>query len=157
MQETTVPFEPMYEGQLAWFVKLFVIYLAAALLTSVLRAIRLMWSLHSLRKMERESADRVNAGFQFLWDSCHAKTASVKNLSAMTFLLSFLVSAWRMTEILRGVSMEKVTGTAFLAGAAAEVFTVFSLGILVCAILYAIAFFYETALVRCKLRAARPK
>jgi|SRR3954447_2285393 hypothetical protein len=156
MQETTVPFEPMYEGQLAWFVKLFVIYLAAALLTSVFRAIRLMWSLRSLRKMERESADRVNAGFQFLWDSCHAKTASVKNLSAMTFLLSFLVSAWRMAEILRRVSMEKVTGTAFLAGAAAEVLQVFSLGILVCAILYGIAFFYETAIVHCKRRATRP-
>lgn len=156
MQQTTVPFEPMYEGQLAWFVKLFVVYLAAVLLASVFRAVRLGRSLRCLRKMERENADKLNAGFHFLWNSCHAKTASLKNLSALTFLLSVLAGAWKMREILRGVSMEKVTGTAFLAGAAAEVLTI-SFGILVCAILYAFTFFYEAALGRIKLRATRPR
>jgi hypothetical protein len=156
MQETTVGFEPMYEGQLPWLTKLFVMYLAVALLASVFRAIRLMWSLRSLRKMEQETANEPPSGFQFLWDSCHAKTASTKNLSALTFLLSFLVSAWSMTRILTGVSMEKVTGMAFLAGATSEVLTIFSLGILVSTALYAFAFFYEALLVRFKLRFVRP-
>jgi hypothetical protein len=157
MQETTVNFEPMYEGQLPWFIKLFVLYLAASLLASVFRGIRLMWTLHSLRKMGREAATQASTEFQFLWDSCNAKTASIKHLSALTFLLTVLVSAWSMTQILKGVSMEKVTGTAPFAGATAEVLTAFSLGILVCAVLYAIAFIYEALLVRCKLRSARLK
>ena len=107
--------------------------------------------------MKRESADKLDSRFQLLWNSCSVKTASMKNLSALTFLLAFLVCAWRMVEILRGVSMEKVTGTTFLAGAAAEALTTFSLGIVVCVILYGFAFFYEAALERGKARATRPE
>jgi hypothetical protein len=53
--------------------------------------------------------------------------------------------------------MEKVTGVGFLAGAMAEVLTTFSLGILVCAALYAFAIIYEGALVRRKMGLDRAK
>ena len=54
MQETTVVWEPMYEGsRLPWFTKAFVVYLAIVLFASVFRAIRLMWRLRGLRKMEQ--------------------------------------------------------------------------------------------------------
>jgi len=157
MQEGTIPFEPIYEGHSPWFVKLFLVYLAAVLLTSAFRAVRLVWSLRGLQEMKREGADKLDTRFQFLWNSCSVKTASMKNLSALTLLLAFLVCVWRMGEILRGVSMEKATGTTFLAGAAAEALTTFCLGIVVCVILYAFAFFYEAALERCKARATRPE
>jgi len=75
----------------------------------------------------------------------------------LTFLLSFLVAAWRITGTLRGISVEKVTGTAFLAGAAAEELATFCFGMLVCAILYSFAFFYETLLLHYKPRQALPR
>lgn len=51
--------------------------------------------------------------------------------------------------------MEKVTGTTFLAGAMAEVLTIFSLGILICIVLYTVASFCEALLARHKLRLDR--
>ncbi|HEY4842776.1 MAG TPA: hypothetical protein VIH78_12465 [Terriglobales bacterium] len=48
--------------------------------------------------------------------------------------------------------MEKSTGVAFLAGSMAEVLTVFSLGILVCTVLYTFAIVFDAVLVRRKMR-----
>ncbi|MGA8152739.1 MAG: hypothetical protein WB952_17440 [Terriglobales bacterium] len=50
-----------------------------------------------------------------------------------------------------GITREKSTGVAFLAGSMAEVLTVFSLGVLVCTVLYALAMFFETVLARRKM------
>jgi hypothetical protein len=152
MQETTVGWEPMYEGHLPWFTKVFVVYLAIVVLISVLCAISLVWRLRALRKMEREPATLLTSRFPLFWESCHATAASIKNLSVLTFLLSLLVFAWSTTRIMLGVTMEKVTGVGFLAGAMAEALTMFSLGILVCAALYTFAIFYEAVLVRRKMR-----
>jgi uncharacterized membrane protein len=69
----------------------------------------------------------------------------------LTFLLSVLVLAWGTATILQGAAKEKVTGSAFLAGAMAETLTTFSLGIFVCAVLYAFAIFYEGLLARRKM------
>ena len=117
MQDTsTIRWEPMYEGQLPWFIRLFVVYLAVVLLLFCFRAIRMLRHLRSFSKAGQEA----NA-----WGLCHARALALKNWSALTFLLSFLVSSWSMTETLHGISMQKVTGTAFLAGATAEVLTTF--------------------------------
>ena len=148
MQEsTTIQWDPMYEGQHSWPPRLFIIYLAVVLLVFCFQAIRMLWYLRGLRKAAKESTV-----FSLAWDSCQARTVSIKNWLALTFLLSFLVSAWSMTGTLRGISMQKVTGTAFLAGATAEVLMTFCLGMLVCALPYSFAFFYETLLVRYKSR-----
>lgn len=146
MQEsTTIQWDPMYEGQLPWPTRLFVIYLVVVLIVFCVRATRILWLLRSLRKPTQEA----NV-FQLAWDSCHTTIVSMKNWSALIFLLSFLLSSWSLTETLRGISVQKVTGTAFLAGATAEVLMTFCFGMLVCTILYAFAFFCETLLVRCK-------
>jgi hypothetical protein len=142
----------MYELRLPWFTKVFVIYLALVLFASAFRAMRLMWHLRGLRKMGQEASGPAISRFQLLWGTCYSKAASIKNLSVLTFLLSLLVLAWSTTRVLVGVTMERVTAVGFLAGAMAEVLTTFSLGILVCAALYAFAMFYEAALVRRKTR-----
>jgi hypothetical protein len=150
-EETIVGWEPMYEGRLPWFTKVFVVYLALVLLVSVFRAVRLMWRLRDLRKMGQEAPGQATSRFQLLWETCYASTASIKNLSALTFLLTLLVSAWSTTRFLQTVSMEKLTGVGLLAGSMAEVLAMFALGILVCTTLYAFAIFYEAALVRRKV------
>jgi hypothetical protein len=152
MQETTVGWEPMYEGHLPWFTKVFLVYLALMLLLSAARAISLIRRLRALRKLERETATELTSKFPLFWESLYAKIAAIKNLSVLTLLLSLLVFAWSTTQILLGVTMEKSTGVGALAGAMAEGFTGFSLGILVCAILYTIAMFFEATLVRRKMR-----
>jgi hypothetical protein len=145
-----IQWDPIYEGHLDWSSRLFIIYLFAVLLLSCFRAVRMFWHLRNLRAAAQES----NA-FRLAWDVAQARMASTKNWSVLTFVLSFLVAAWNMTRVLRGISMEKVTGTAFFAGATAEVLTGFCVGMLVCAVLYALSFFYETLLLRHKLRQLR--
>ena len=148
MQESTaIQWDPMYEGHLDWSTRLFVIYLAVVLLLFCFRAVRILWHLRSLRR----AAQKANA-FWLAWDASQARSASIKNWAALTFLLSFLVAAWNMTGILRGISVQKVTGTAFLAGATAGVLTAFCCGMLICIVLYAFAFFCEALLLRYKLR-----
>jgi hypothetical protein len=152
MQETTVGWEPMYEGHLPWFTKVFVAYLALVLLLSAARAISLMRCFRAFRKLERETATELTSTFPLFWESLYTKIAAIKNLAVLTSLLSLLVFAWSTTQILRGVTMEKSTGLGFLTGAMSEGLTVFSLGILVCAVLYIVAIFFEAALVRRKMR-----
>ena len=152
MQEMTIGWDPVYEGRLPWCLRLFISYLAAVLVMFCFRAIRML--LH-LRRLQN-AAQEVNE-FWLTWDSCHAKTVSIKNWVGLTFLLSFLVSAWSMTGTLRGIIAEKLTGTAFLAGATAEVLTTFCFGMFVCAVLYAFGFFYETQLLRHKSRQRLPR
>jgi hypothetical protein len=153
MQETGIGWDPAYEGHLSWFTKVFVLYLAMTLLVSVFRAVSLMRQLWLPRKTQGEASER----FQRTRELCQAKTASIKKLSTLTFLLSLLVLAWSTTKILQGAALQKVTGTAFLAGALAETLTTFSLGILVCAMLYALAIFYEGVLARRKMDFDHPK
>lgn len=173
MQEKDVGWQPMYEGHLPWFTKVFVLYLALVLLVSVFRAVSLMRWLRWLRwlhKAQKEVQTQLGAAsprtssrpeaaggsFQALWEFCYAKVALIKNLSMLTFLLSLLVFAWSTTRILQGAAVQKVTGLNFLAGAMAEVLTTFSLGIIVCAVLYTFAIFYEGVLVRRKMGKSRP-
>src|SRR5437899_12915179 len=81
----------------------------------------------------------------------------MKNLSVLTLLPTLLVFAWSTTGILLGVTMEKVTGVGFLAGAMAEVVTMFSLGVLVCAALYAFVILYKAALAWGMMKLDRAK
>jgi hypothetical protein len=152
MQETTIGWEPMYEGHLPWFTKVFVVYLALVLLLSVARATGLIRRLRALRKLEQEAATELTSKLPLFWESLWAKTASIKSLSMLTLLLSLLVSAWSSTQIMLGITREKSTGVAFLAGSMAEVLTVFSLGVLVCTVLYAFAILFEAVLARRKMR-----
>src|ERR1700690_548498 len=157
MQETGIGWDPMYERQLPWFTKAFVIYLVVVLVVSVFRVIRLMWRMREFRKIEQGNPNELTSRFQFLWDSCQAKVASVKSLSVLTILFSLLVFSWNTTILLQGITMEKVTGAAFLAGSMAEAFSNLSLGILVGAVLYIFAVCCDDILVRRKMRLLRAK
>lgn len=101
MQETGVGWDPMYEGRLPWFSKVFVLYLLLLLLLSAFRAITLVRRLWSLQEIQQEDP-RAEDRFQVLWEFCQAKLDSIKQLSMLTFLLSILLLAWRTTDILQG-------------------------------------------------------
>ncbi|HTR26785.1 MAG TPA: hypothetical protein VMI10_22630 [Terriglobales bacterium] len=146
MQEGIGGWDPMYEGHLPWFVKVFVLYLLLAAAVLVFRCLKLTWDLLALRRVERRSESGDHSSFQPLSGSCQARITSTKNLALLTFILSLLVAACDTSGILRGISTERVTATAFLAGALAEVFTMFAIGLTVCAALYACAFFFESML-----------
>jgi TRAP-type C4-dicarboxylate transport system permease small subunit len=69
----------------------------------------------------------------------------------LTILVSLFVLAWGARAIMQEVAVQKVLALGFLAGCMAQTLTTFSLGILICAVLYAFTIFYEGALVRRKI------
>jgi hypothetical protein len=153
MQEsTTIQWNPIPFGRLPWSTRLFIVYLAVVLLLFCFGAVRMLWHLRRLRNFAPEA-------YQFLpaWNSCHTRMVSMKNWSALTFLLSFLVLAWSMKETLSEISVQKWIGTAFIAATTAEMLMTFCFGMLMCVILYAFAFFCEALLERYKSRQPVPK
>src|ERR1700690_1474262 len=110
MQETGIGWDPMYERQLPWFTKAFVIYLVVVLVVSVFRVIRLMWRMREFRKIEQGNPNERPSSFLFCLDSCQGKVASVKSLSVLIILFSLLLFSWIDTILLQDIPMEKVTG-----------------------------------------------
>src|SRR5438132_11181827 len=87
MQETPVGWEPMYEGRLPWFTKVFVVYLALVLFTSVFRAIRLMWHLRGLRKWSRKHPPRRLLDFRLRAGRCRTGCACARRFSPLAAMI----------------------------------------------------------------------
>lgn len=86
--------------------------------------------------------------FLFLWKMCSVKVASLKRLVILTLLLSVFVFVSLTIRFLTYMCSSKTAGIALITGSIAELLTPFSLGILVCAVLYAVYGFYEGVLMR---------
>jgi hypothetical protein len=88
--------------------------------------------------------------FLIAWEACSARVQSMKRLVMLTFLLSFLVAANGARTMLIPLGIQKATGVAAYVGGIVEVLTLFVLGTVVCAALYAACSFYEEMLTRRK-------
>lgn len=91
---------------------------------------------------------QAESRFLFLWEMCSVKVVSLKRLVILTLLLSILVFVSLTIQFLTDLTVSKATGIAVITGSIAESLTPFSLGILVCAALYAVYGFYRGVLTR---------
>ena len=73
-------------------------------------------------------------------------------MAIFTFFVSLLVLLYEIERILLGMSVERATGNAALAGATSEALTVFALRMLVCTALYGAFALLEELLARRKMR-----
>jgi len=148
----------MYEPvRLSWEVRLFLFYLFVASSYWLVRSISLTWMLWRTRTMAHPSSDGSDdslSGAEFLKELalCSLKISAMKRAVVLTLILSALVPIGGAIRILRGVSTEKSTGPAALAGASVEVLIPFAIGISVCAALYAVYSIFEGILARRKAR-----
>jgi len=90
----------------------------------------------------------VETRFVFLWSRCLATVVSLKRLSVLTFLLSALVTLWLTSRFLSLMAIQKMAGIVFLGASISEAILPFQLGIICCAVLYAIYALYHAALLR---------
>jgi hypothetical protein len=149
MQQTPqVGWDPIsinYRPPLA--LKLLVLYLLVIVVLSLVKSasvLRMVWCL------TRDSRQRPRMGYKFLhvWKTCSNKIQSLKRLVFITLLLTVLVSSLLLRNVLIRITEQKAFWPAAVSGSLAEVTTAFTLGILVCAVLYAACTFYEGALLR---------
>ena len=144
-EDQTLAFQPIYEGYLPWFAKLFEVYLLGLLVWFPVRAIRFGWSVWKLRKLQRtEGADSSN--LHLLRTKCFTKAHSLRGVAKFTFLLSILDLSWWTADIFRSVRVEKTPGLAYILQAVADALSHFSIGILFCTALYLCAALGERAL-----------
>lgn len=142
-EEQTVSFDPMYvDGPVPWFERLFMLYLLLVSLTAIIRFLRLAWALRRHRK-EQKSASFSGLDSQDFWDSCRTRCQSLRNSSILTFLLTTLVTAWSAVNMFTQVTVQKTASLIAIAGATSETLTTFSIGIIVCTMIFCCAIFLE--------------
>jgi hypothetical protein len=114
-----------------------------------------------MNRLPHEIVDRASDGavslprvqqaegrFLYLWGMCSAKLASLKRLLPLTLLLAIFALVSVAINLLTEVTVQKMAGMAFLAGSIAEGLVPLALGVLICAVLYAVCGFFEGMLTR---------
>ena len=152
-EEQTVTFEPMSicYSRPTWYEKLFVLYLIAILIFLLVRLIRCAICLHRLRKLERSQVSSAEL-FGTLWQQCWWNARSSTKFSFLTLLLSLITLSMSLTNEFLNLATAKQLTAAPVLSRLADKLTSFSAGLVVCILLYACGFFFESRLNRHKLR-----
>jgi hypothetical protein len=158
MQDQQVGWDPIaINHQIPWQSRLFLLYLLFVIVISLIRTASLMrslWLLRSLSSPEKGGPDHSELSSRLLgiYDACSAKVRSIERSVVLTFLLAVLTAADQTRAVLASVALEKYTSLFYLSASAAEVLTVFVIGVLVCALLYALCDLFQGTLTRRRAR-----
>src|SRR5258708_2583142 len=147
-EDQTVSFQPMgHEGSIPWFEKLLVIYLLCVLLMTVVRAVRMMWTLRKHRKAQKREV-LPESSSQSFWEACHSTIRSIRDLSLLTFLLAGLVLSWDATEIFDGVANAKAPTLSYIAGDLSRALVPFVMGLGICSAQFGCSMFLDRLIRR---------
>jgi hypothetical protein len=130
-ESQTVSFDPsvICYGGPPWYESLFRLYMLFVLLLLMARIVQI-------------------SHFRSLWDSTNHRVNSLHSFFVLTFVLVLANVMAGFARIFTTVSFVKRPGVSAVSGAAAEVLLIGALELLVCAALYAAAFFFRTCLAR---------
>ena len=144
----TVSFSPEdFTRNPPWQEKLLAFYLLAiliVLLVRVIQLIRCLWALH-------KDGSAVHDGRHRIWTLGKLRARSLLRLAILTFFLCVLEASSNFTNELWAIGTQKVAHTWWLLVAVAEGLGAFNAGMVVCALLYACGFFFESRLERHQL------
>jgi hypothetical protein len=133
--------------QLPWAAKIFILYLLVVVTISLVKSVALLhqfWSFtHSSVGESRTENESRRA-----WETSSNKIQSIKRFVFITLLLNVLVAVLLLRAALVRAVEQKMFGPAALGGSIVEALTVFGLGILVGAVLYAACALFEGKLLR---------
>ncbi len=158
MQEQSVGWDPItIDHQVPWQSRFFLVYLLFVIGISLVRTaglVRNLWLLRSLSSRQQEGPEGPELRTRFLgvYDTCSAKVRSIERSVVLTFLLCVLTAADQTRAVLASVALENRPSFEYLSSSAAEVLTVFVIGVLVCASLYALCDFCQGTLTRRRAR-----
>lgn len=142
--EQTVSFAPMSNcGPEPWYTKLFTLYLLIVIVIYLVRVVKLVVNLLKLRKAQKQHlpapfCDDMRAEY-------YAKVHSLKEVSALTLLVSLLHFAWHETDVFLSVQFEKIPRVAFVLIRAGVGLNYLALGLLFCVVLYLTALLFQSS------------
>ena len=144
-----ISWDPVFvDYQLPWESKLLVVYLFVVLIISLLQSIGLLRQLWSFRVDSAEIPRHSASKLLFGWRRCVAKTEGMKRLSLATFLLSVLATSRLAERAFIVFAGQTFVGSAVLYATFAEILKPFTLGVLVCVILYGVSGVFHCTLMR---------
>ena len=150
--EQVVTFTPMYvDGSPYWAEKLFALYLLAILVLLLIRAMRCMYLMRKIRLIEKSRSSAFELLGE-LWQRCWWNAHSLTKFAVLTFFLSFLTLSMSLVDAFMGLATEKQFYAPFLFERLSEKLTTFNAGLVVCILLYATGFCFESRLNRRKMK-----
>ncbi len=130
-----------------WRERLLALYLLAILIVLLVRAIQLIRCLWALRK----NGPSAQEGWDRIWTLGKLRARSLMRLAVLTFFLCMLEMSLSFTNELWAVGTQKAAPTRWLLVEIAEGLGAFNFGMVVCVVLYASGFFFESRLERRRL------
>ena len=148
-EDQTVDFQPMYvDGPQPWYVNLFLLYLLLVVVVFLVRLIKLTIHLRRLRKAQKYPGATMSS--DAMWSDCYAKAHSLKEISALTFLISLLTFTWYAVDVLASIRFAKRPSTAFVLARFGDGLPVLAFGLIFCIGLYFTAMVTQSRLRRWK-------
>jgi hypothetical protein len=150
--EQTVTFQPTYvDGSPYWIEKLFALFLLAILVVLLVRAIRCTYFLLKIRSIEKSQTNAFEL-MREQWQQCWWNAHSLTKFAVLTFFLSFFTLSMSLVDAFMGLATEKQFNSLFVFGRLSEKLTTFNAGLVVCILLYATGFYFESRLNRRKMK-----
>ncbi len=146
IQDAQVGWDPAYEHHAPLGTKLFFLYLLFVIAIWVVRSVSVIRQLWLLKGQIAKPESAID--FSQVRGACAAKVRAMRRSAVLTLFVSVFTTAWHASETFMGFSVEKVTAPAFVWGSMAEIARDFTIGILVCVVIYAVAVLFEGILVR---------
>lgn len=151
-EEQTVTFSPTFIWiDHSWYEKLFVLGLFALLVFVLFRDVQLALGLRKLRKLARRKPVEISP-WREVYDRNELRAQFLSKLSILIFFASLFMLSVAMTEAFSAFNFQKGSELQWLAVYFSEELPEFSFGMLICTLLYAGGFFFESRLNRHKLR-----
>lgn len=135
-----------------WPEKLLGFYFLAILIVLLVRLVQIIRCLWTLRKLGSAAQDEREKA----WALGSLRARSLRRLAVLTFFLCGLEISLVLTNDLWVVGTEKVAHSWWLLVNFAQDLTAFNFGMVVCSLLYACGFFFESRLERRKLATDAP-
>lgn len=127
-----------------WQEKLLGLYILAILIVLLIRAIQLIRCLWELR----DDGPAAQDGWKKTWTLGKLRARSLMRLAILTFFLCILEMSLSFTNDLWAVGTQKVAQLRWLLVGVAEDTGAFNAGLVLCVVLYACGFFFESRLER---------
>ncbi len=145
--EQAVTLQMYEESHFPWFTNLFVLYLLAVLIITLVAVVRIALNLVRLRRLEK-SRTNARSDFQEVWTNARARIDFFKTISTVTLLLALADLTLALIDILRGTLTEKVLKASSIAGRTADALVPFASAIFICVALHICAAFFNGMLSR---------
>ena len=145
-EEQTVSFEPMSVGwgPVPWHTRLFALYLLFIFALLLVRIVKLVANLRNIREAREQSTPATLS--DLLLADCYAKTKSLRDFCALTFLISLLNFGWSAANDFLSLLAEKTASVPYVLARIGEELIPFLLGLIFCIVLLSAAMLFEAAL-----------